>query len=636
MEKNKDKTIGNKHIAFIISFMTIAVYLFSEKFTHEISQVRVPFRDGFTYTIGHFYVIDAAQSSYLKTVFGEFSHPSWFWLQKGLVAILSPILFKEPYSIMLFNYCLFGLVSWQLFRIGLKLGHSTTYAFILSMSFWLFPWHYQIDFSPIALTELMQDTSLNLALLAACCSWLIFSFNPNCRRESILAGFLSGVALWGRSNALPYVIIIILVPFLTILWQVIRLRDARASRNLVICCSIFGLLTAWYYHHTLSGILEYYSYVSLDAQKPQNFISKIEYNLKFADWILTSAPGAAFLFKNIEKNHPSILLALSVASHCVVLLCVSIVFFGKTKLGKESSSPLKICALTGAFIYFAVFLPGLLSFGPNVEYRIHAFYYPLAPMLLGLVLSVIALGSWMGRYFDFLIISQWTEIKQTLTITIISLFILAYAHGSLKIYSPLEPFPGAATPHQLKSVALNFDKITQGRSVVFLWTNLYSPHILEYYRIQAGIPALSNINHDFAHYFWHQNPKPTPKLLQLVLRQAIRKADFLIVPEQIKDYALLIPYPISRNPNMLAAVMNEPSAPRFYLRMILHDKDNVRLLLIERVKQERPGNLLLPLPYGEPLNQDILSSPLLLSDYEPFKTIAPLDTKEIKAKPASL
>ena len=111
---------------FLIAFSVLILYIFSIPISRRFNETFVPTGDAFSYTLNFFMLLDLSHTSYWPTILQILSgHGNgWYWLIQLVAAFFSPILFKEPYSVALVNFILFGVATASIFRLAryLKFG----------------------------------------------------------------------------------------------------------------------------------------------------------------------------------------------------------------------------------------------------------------------------------------------------------------------------------------------------------------------------------------------------------------------------------------------------------------------------------------------------------------------------------
>lgn len=598
-----------------IFLSTMLLYLVMTPFAWMLERAMVPTGDPFSYAMNYFVTLDDSRNNYWYSIFQTLTSRQWYWLQKGLTAILSPFLFKEQYSISLINYFLFGLASIQLFRLAKVIFNSGFKGIFLSLTFWFFPFHY--NFSFLSLYSLMLDNSFYLMSLSACCSLILFSLDPSKKRHSIISGIFLGLALWGRGNSLPHVLLVAAIPIAVIFYKLLisePIIKRKIQINFLFFIGIFVFMTTWFYFFTLSAIIEYYSY--LPQFSSGSFIERILSNLSQGTWIYKNVPGI-FITKNPDGLETII---CSFTIHFFIITTFGIVFFGKLRLEKKILNSLKIIILNSTFIYFSTYFGGIISVGTFVQ---QTPYHNFATMLVGLAISTVIFGALIILFVGTVKRQYWFSLKKTWVIFSLLLVILVYATQvarSQPLYTTPTGFP---TPAQVRNFSLNLEQITQGKSVTFLWSNLYSPIIIDYYRLQEGIPSHNRFNGSYTPS-WNVLPVPTIDEFRVAIRNALKEADFIVLPEIAENLSDIWPNTLWLYWREVVVAMNESNAPRFQIRMLLHDANDIRLLILQRLEQGELGNkeLLLPLPYGEqPVPEEVIMSPFVLSDRAKIRPI---------------
>lgn len=561
------------------------LYLMSVRYSFLYHEAYVPRGDPFTYTINFFTVLDLSHTDYWKTLFSVFSINNWYWLINGMIAVFSPFLIKEPYSIALVNFIIFGLAQASLFRLARHLQYSVTRSYVLSLVIWFFPSNYGFE-HPVSLLQMQLDTAFLFAVTIGVANTLIYALNPGQIKNALWAGIAVGVAAWGRGNSLPYIMISIFYPMVMILQKIWREQDPQRQRdqwmNFLVFLGLLLFFIGIFYFRNYGGLMNYYSGVTARvAQNHINFVGVLTY--------LNDIPGRFFCHFIADRKA---FLTTTILCHGLILLSLGLNFFTRGEADKDRQRFLRIISVTGAVIFYGVFLFTILLFNATALYVLHIF--PI--MLVGLSLAAFSLLAAIMTKTKF---SEWRG-----WLFFLSFLAVLYGVHFTKQYTPLQGDPSAATPQEVERFSKNIDKILKGRSLAILWYEHYNGPIINYYRIKNDLPWLYNLyaQADYFKYLWTP-PYSSENIenIRATLRTTFEKADFFIIPEFSDHYFKYEPYPLFQRSDDIVDYLNSSQSPRLVVRMVLHDTRGIRLLLLQKEEEAVKEGVLfepLKLPYG--------------------------------------
>lgn len=584
------------HVYLLMLLATALLYVLSGSLVHRFNRTVVPTGDPFLYTSNFFYVVDGGHDDYFRTLRHVVTSRNGVWLTHLLVALFSPVLVKEPQSITLINFAVFFLATVSAFRLARQLGATTPAAFLLAFTIWLAPFLYGLS-CPVSLLVLMLDTTFVGMLFVATVNLVMFASRPLDTKQAALAGLTAGLAVWGRGNSLPYVLIAAGCPLLVISWELLTDAAARRSkqpRNLLLFLGLFSAMAAWYYGYNLKQILGYYSYLPCVDPSKSAVTEKLGALVHPALWVTTNIPGIFFdpgaIMAAIHIDSVA-MTWFSCAIHLLVLLSVLGVFCRRWRgADKVAVRPLRIACATGAMLYGGVYLMCLTGVGPFHEHRP---YHTFAPMLAGLGLSVVSViaPSIIAR-------GEARFLRSRIFMPAVILLAVLYAYWWNHQHSAIEPLPGADSPLAVERFALELDHHLQDRKLAVVWYNVYNRGILGYYRVKNDRPALPlfvtyerPLFHTVADQIDYQD-------FRSALRKTMQEADFVIIPEDLRNYALLYPCSLQRyGAREMADFLDSPDCPAYAIREIMHDRGGCRLLLLQRLNpDDRSENCVLLKP----------------------------------------
>lgn len=544
----------------------------------------VPKGDPFTYTVGFFGLLDRAHNDYFGTLRFIFGTYNWYWLQNFLLTLFSPIIIKEPYSMSLGNFVLFGAATASFFRLARNLNFNLGISIFLAFIWWIYPSNYgYLTYQSIPVLAL--DAAFLCALAIATANMLVYAIDFTSVRNAIIAGLVAGLAIWGRGNSAPYLAMIIFIPFVFIVYQVWKLKAwktyNRTLLGFILFCSILLFMSALFYARNWGALGDYYIHHA-------TFVTRQVWNINDAMPYIKNIPG--YFFIPVENLRSTI--SLSWVLHLLVITSLYIATKRNRSLTNHRSS-IKLIALTGGLIYFATYFVNLVLFTDPLMNLVNALLI-WAPMLVGLTLSIFAL-------LASFILSTKMKLSRWVFVPVIILFVL-YSWYQTDQRTPLvAPFPNAASPSEIEAFSLQLDKMLGDNGTLsLLYYEGYNHNILNYYRLKNGLPAFKR--HE-GKYWWHLwSPIEMPdhrKRVRKEIEDHIQKASFIIIPENLNYYFTILPYGISRYKQELADYINSPDSPELVVRMILHDNFLMRMLLVQRKDEAKGQGVPLVLPYGK-------------------------------------
>ena len=212
--RSLDHALGYAAITIFVLLSYVAVLGRYENFVNGV----LPAGDPFTYTVGWFWIVDHARAEYFQTLLLVFRDGFWYRLLSVEIALLSPILTKDPAVLCVVNYLIWGLGTAAYFRLGLAMGLGAGRAFAVALIPWLWPVNYGfIDYASIPVLGL--DAAFTGALLLALGNSFVFALNPRHTVNGIVAALSIGVAVWGRGNSAPIVALVVGWPCLLAVWK---------------------------------------------------------------------------------------------------------------------------------------------------------------------------------------------------------------------------------------------------------------------------------------------------------------------------------------------------------------------------------------------------------------------------------
>lgn len=642
MHNKKD---DNEYIGYCLIAVTVfLMYLIAAKYSYLYHMSQVPRGDPFSYTIGFFEILDLLNKHigqwywliafvlciFCFLIFKLFKVPfsialmtfltlgfvtalstaallfklvSYYWLIYFTTCILFPLLVKEPFSIVLVNFVIFGFALASIFRLARNLKFSVAASFLLSSILWLFPSNYGF-LHPVSLVQMQLDAAFLSTVIIAVSSTLVYALNIEKTINAFWAGISIGIAIWGRGNSLPYILISAGFPFLVVIYEtckaVVEGPKKKIIYNIIIFLAPIIFMISSFYLINWSVLARYYS-PHIQAIKEQSF------TINFAG-VLTCLEKIPAVFFSLA--HPAY---MTIGLHVFVLTSLIVTFYmSKYRLKPKA---IKIISLTGFCIFYGILAFNLILFNSSGFVNLPPHVYVL--MLAGLVFSAFAL-------FALIPIAKYNaRIDKNKLLIIVIVSILCYGnYFSAKNISNVDS--SAATPLEVETFACRLDSFLRGRSISLLWYEMYNAPIINYYRIKNHLPAILFYSNNYFSAMWGPQAKNNENI-RLGIKKTFQEADFVIIPEFSDSYSLNESYAFYHQRDDIASYLNSYESPKFVIRKILHEPGSIRLLLLQKEdaakKEGITGITPLVIPYGSSTTLKRLNYNSVPSD----KFISPLE-----------
>lgn len=589
-------------LSLIIILLSVFLYLITAIIYFKFDKWVVPSGDPFSYTISLFELLDYSRDNYWDGIFSGVFNQQWYWLYKLPVAILSPFLAKEPYILCFVNYLFMAVGTISFSRLSLRLGLNFNRTLILTLSLWLYPWIYGTH-TNLSLFTLMLDTSFYWILIAFTSHVTLYALEPQNIKNGLIAGIFAGLAIWGRGNSLPYVIIILLAPMTLIGYRWIK-SPRHTKQYLFPMVAFIGtttIMAAWYYSLTFEGLRIYYWDWDQTGTcgDSLSLFKNLETTLAGIKYILINFPGAL-----IFRYPYSFWSILSTAlMHGLVLWSLAGAILKWKKQPSTTSHLLAISSITGTLLFYGNLLMMVVILAPSLGADPVEIYHPFLMMLVGFAFALLGpLVTLTGKTA----FNNWTE--RPVALPLIMIFILSYGYVATKTLTPDYIWPKTATPNDVSQFATKLENHIGDSSISILWYGqAYNRFILDYYRLKYGLPGanfytgreqISLLTTAYTDQCAENIPMEDFRKL---LRKIMRRSDYIIIPEDIRKFEFMLGQPgLANRREELAKFLNSSESPQYGVKMILHDHYDTRLLLLKRLKFDKnPDHLdLLKLPYG--------------------------------------
>lgn len=560
----------------LIALYVLLLYVVTIPFYIQYNNTVLPMGDPFTYTVGWFMKIDMAQEDYFAA-FKSVFYADFYWLMNLMLFLFSPILVKEPFSLSLVNFVMFGLATLSFYRLARCLKFSEGFSFILAWLVWLYPINYGFltyESVPVLSLDAMFMGILNVAVA----NTLVFAIDPKKFKNALLAAVSIGLAIWGRGNSMPVLLMVLFCPLALLVFKAWK-ENGRTLSNFIIFCSLPLLMAAFYYKTVGQAILGYY-------QHHARLALRHHFNLADAMHWFKNVPG--FFFWRAENSVMTI--AIGVIAHMLVLFAMYLAFRRDNNIAPEYRTPLKLISITGALIYWATYFINIAMFS-DPHFNVYNCLLVYGPMRIGMTFSILVI-------FSYFILSKGIHVKQWAMIPI-AVFAVLYGAVWTKAQMP-EPIAGIPSPQEVESFAKGLDGLTNGGTISVLWYRHYNQNILNYYRVKNSLPSLKMYNSAYSRNLWFPDNRTEDdrKKVREAIRKQFKEANIIILAEYLDSYGLGNPYALYQFRDEIPIYLNTPDSPRFVVRMILYEYGGERLLVLQREKDANGQGELLRLPYG--------------------------------------
>lgn len=591
-------------LSLIVTVLSFFLYLITAVIYYKFNKWVVPSGDPFSYTISLFKLLDQSHNNYWNGIVNGVFNQQWYWLYKLPVALLSPLLDKEPYILCFVNYLFMAVGTISFSRLALRLGLDFNRTLILTLSLWLYPWiyGYRTNFS---LFTLMLETSFFWILIAFTSHLIIYVMEPKSFKNAAVAGVFAGLAVWGRGNSLPYILIILFLPMTGIVYRLIKSQShkKKIAFPLLAFIGISGILASWYYAVTFDQLRAYYwdwaEGTTCDTQEIAPIFNNLETTLAGIKIILLNFPGAIF------TRYPAHISSI-VSSMVMHLIVVTSLVWAARQWKIKSSRKNRLLlssSMVGATLYFGNLSMMMFILAPSLGSGEDYSYHPFLMMLVGFAFSMLV------PLMTLINIKKVEKaFARSIAVPLAFVFIISYGYYFSKELTPIEISLEAANPNDVSNFAVNLEKIIGNKNLTILWYGqAYNRFILNYYRLQNGIPeakfyaSREEISLLTTSYTSECAENIPIEGFRKLLRKLMLKSDYIMIPENINNFQFMMGQPgLANRREELARFLNSPESPRYGVKMILHDYYGTRLLLLEKLKfGKNPNRLdLLKLPYG--------------------------------------
>lgn len=504
---------------FLFGFL---MYLTLLKYYIPITENIVPWGDPFTYEIGYYNLLNRiAEEGPNRGIIDDIKFiitANWYWLQKILLFIFSPILINEPYSLCIINYFIYTVASILFYFLLIETSISNSAARFISIIFWLYPINFHFkEYSALPMMGL--DSTFLGSLYCLVFSYLTFLIRPNSKYYQISFSIFLCAAIVGRGNSITVIALMLFLPSLFFIYNMFEKRDYSPIKNFLIPSIFFISIISFYFYWQLNPILNYYSVF-------QGFLTKdISLTLPY----IKHVPGIFFIYPDTSEINLMVttdyrVLSASIVSHLVNIISLILVI-------KSKNHNYKLLVYTGLFIFYGTFLINL-SLWMNPHITIYNAQLIWAPMRIGFTLSLTMILILTLNSFSFRV-NNLLFIFLILTTFLMSNYI--YKENMSEAFRNKSHY----TPNQIRNIDKFIKSNSRPKSVLVLWfgPNL-SPRILNYYSIKDKNELLDYYRGKYADDIWNQSntTEEFKKKVKYEIKSIFENVDLIVMNENSKNY----------------------------------------------------------------------------------------------------
>ena len=536
-------------IFLVNSFLFIQAFLNGKRFYREVT----PAGDPFTYSIGYFDLLNRVKGNFgilRETLTALFlGNINWYWLTDLLIVLMNPFLVKEMYSLILINYVLYFVWCIYLFSLAKLYIVNRFSRVVFSLLPWLFPMNYGLAEYSSPGTMGLDAAFVPMLGIALTGMFLMFA-NPRNNKYAFQAAFLCVLAVFGRGNSLPVVLLVIFVPTLFLLIWSKKNSSYSSMRRFLI---IFFLGTFYFYFTNWGPISSYYySHLQFIERQQLNFNDFKPYLLNIPGFMFLRSPDSIFT------------IFISFALHLLVLATAVYLLKSIRKLADFNLR--LIIRLTGVFVYFGTYFVNLVLFSDPLM-NIYNALLIWRPMLLGLLCLLIS----------FFPKNKVFESKIPLAAFLI--FLILFSSFFTARQTPWDWRINRPSPANLQQLVRN---LSASESISLLWYGNVNPQILDYFYIKESSKHLNifrgaNYNSLWSPWDYSDGNRD---LVKKEIAQHFSEASVVIVPEYLAQYQLGQPYAINHFRDVFFELYSKGLLPRMSVVGRIKENDLENLLVL--------------------------------------------------------
>ena len=564
--------------------LMLVIFLLTGKSLYDAFGFQLIPGDSYTYEASLYYVMDRASDHYWATLYDMATggSPHNASLMPILVALFSPLLIKEPSSLVFVNFIAILGAILLLRKLLVQMIVNDRVATIVSMLLWFMPFNYTQRIDTTSLLSLMPDTLFLWMMCIASILTIKYLSFPENWKYALASAVSVGLAIWARGNSFSYVGLLGALVVISISIRCIRIPSRLVINNFIAWLVTTALIVAFFFYYHHARIADYYGLIySLNIGS-----YTLEKSINGGIWIINNIPGV--FFTHGRDNIVTYLVSYGFHIYFVWLLWYA--FFHQRITGSQVL--IRTSLLFSSLYYLLGLVFGCLSFGAIYSLASFRVLGPFAPILVGIVISIAVLlaislneKKWVAkRNGGYLILGG-------------AIIIVVYANVLTNKYMQTEerasdPSAGLYTG-DYQAFSLNFSEITKGKPVAFLWyRDLTSVGIFYYQqklsrfdpRKKTATVNLVNLHNLF---YTSLDPKlvSTSDEFRSTVKKVLSDADFILIPEILDDYK-----DRQRNPGLfstyyqvLAEVLNDAEGPNYIVKAIVNESGGHRIFLLEKV-----------------------------------------------------
>ena len=575
--KSNSSSVNVESVLLIICSVLL-LYLFSVPVSIKWYMANVPSGDGFTYASGYFQLLDEIHNNgYLAEVHRIFRSPWRYWNQPLLVAIFSPLLVKQAFSLAIINFVALLLSTVAMYRLYWIVTKSSWISLLLAFGFWFYPCSYGFAGAPdVNLLSLSIDFVHVHTIAIAVATTLTFALNPSNLVHALIAGVCSGIAVWSRGNSPPYLAISICIPVFFVLYQSFWQKRGDVSRvrlGLVAYLILALLLTRWFYLINYEAIRTYYSAAfSGEALAGGSFEKAITSLSQYRDGFFRLAVG-----EHRYQNWVGQLWlrnVLCILPNAFAIFATWYCWMPSTRMNEWQRRSVRLIVTNGLFLFFGIFL--FLTVGLRVilqEFGLATFM----PMAIGFQLIVSACVLRFSFERDWRIESSFRRRAVAITVLLLACSITV---------SPIDRSnlrAGVVSGRDMEMFSIGIDRWADPGKLAFLWYGTYNRSVINYFRIKNDLPPYQVYENEFFDALWIPTGPPNKERMTQALDKIFSEADFIILPEKLSSYADGHVFPLNTYPVVLDDFLNSRPRLPFKIRERIIESSSNSLLLLERI-----------------------------------------------------
>ena len=471
----------------LIFLFTLIMYLMVLKYYIPLTKQIVPWGDPFTYEVGYYAYLDYIRSNNFFYGLISVGKGGWYWLQRFLIFIFSPILIKEPFSFCIINYFLYGLAATIIFLVSRELNFSPRFSFLNSFLVWIYPINYHFyEYSSLPVMGL--DSSFIGSLYTLIFSALLFVIKPSRLLYQIIFSVCLCMTLVARGNSITVISLCLFIPFIFYLFFLIKDNNPILRiKYLIIPLICFIITITIYYYFKLHSIIEYYSIF-------RGFLTD---DISLAIPYIKYVPGIFFYYPNLNEIY---LMNNTYYPIIIITIIIHIIFLYSIYLLLTSTNiNSKLFFITGNFIFYGTLFINLV-FWLNDHINIYNAQLIWAPMRVGFLVILIGIFYEKSYLFKF-------KYKNLLNffVALTILFISSYLYN--KNYQEELKYKIDSNPSIIRQIADYIsNESDQDNKPVILWYGPYmNPRILNYYLLKDNKKQIQYFRDKYADDIWNSS-----------------------------------------------------------------------------------------------------------------------------------